>query len=114
MVRRDGSSRFGKDNRWGLFPSAAFAYKAIDDKNAIIFNAKKVVIGLKTEIDYFDTDDAMELKSYIDLKENIYNEKEKNISAKLPRDGTFKLNMPGRKTQKEIIYEWEKTKKEED
>jgi GLPGLI family protein len=99
---------------WKLQGLPGLILEAIDDKNAIIFNAKKVVIGLKTEIDYFDTDDAMELKSYIELKENIYNEKEKNISAKLPRDGTFKLNMPGRKTQKEIIYEWEKTKKEED
>jgi TonB-linked SusC/RagA family outer membrane protein len=26
-VRRDGSSRFSKDNRWGTFPSAAFAWK---------------------------------------------------------------------------------------
>ena len=26
-LREDGSSRFGKENRWGLFPSAAFAWK---------------------------------------------------------------------------------------
>jgi iron complex outermembrane receptor protein len=26
-VRRDGSSRFSPDNRWGTFPSAAFAWK---------------------------------------------------------------------------------------
>ncbi len=26
-LREDGSSRFSKDNRWGLFPSAAFAWK---------------------------------------------------------------------------------------
>ncbi len=26
-VREDGSSRFAKDNQWGLFPSAAFAWK---------------------------------------------------------------------------------------
>jgi len=26
-LRDDGSSRFSKDNRWGLFPSAAFAWK---------------------------------------------------------------------------------------
>ncbi len=26
-LRYDGSSRFAKDNRWGLFPSAAFAWK---------------------------------------------------------------------------------------
>ena len=26
-IRRDGSSRFGMDNRWGWFPSAALAWR---------------------------------------------------------------------------------------
>jgi len=30
-VRRDGSSRFGEDNRWGTFPSAAFAWRISDE-----------------------------------------------------------------------------------
>ncbi len=30
-LRDDGSSRFAKDNRWGLFPSAAFAWKLKDE-----------------------------------------------------------------------------------
>jgi len=30
--RRDGSSRFGGDNRWGNFPAAAFAWNVIDEK----------------------------------------------------------------------------------
>ncbi|MBQ3691038.1 MAG: TonB-dependent receptor [Bacteroidales bacterium] len=30
-LRNDGSSRFNKDNRWGLFPSAAFAWKIKDE-----------------------------------------------------------------------------------
>lgn len=30
-VRRDGSSRFGKDNRWGVFPSAAIAWRFTDE-----------------------------------------------------------------------------------
>ncbi|GAB1308462.1 TonB-dependent receptor [Urechidicola sp. KH5] len=29
--RRDGSSRFSEENRWGNFPSAAFAWKVIDE-----------------------------------------------------------------------------------
>lgn len=29
--RYDGSSRFGSNNRWGMFPSAAFAWRAIDE-----------------------------------------------------------------------------------
>lgn len=31
-LRADGSSRFGKNNKWGYFPSAAFAYRLIDEK----------------------------------------------------------------------------------
>jgi len=32
-VRRDGTSRFSPENRWGLFPSAAIAYRVIDNDN---------------------------------------------------------------------------------
>jgi TonB-linked SusC/RagA family outer membrane protein len=31
-VRRDGSSRFGPRNQWGTFPSAAFAWRLIDEE----------------------------------------------------------------------------------
>lgn len=31
-LRNDGSSRFAKDYRWGLFPSAAFAWRIVDEK----------------------------------------------------------------------------------
>lgn len=30
-LRRDGSSRFGGDNRWGIFPSAAFAWRILEE-----------------------------------------------------------------------------------
>ena len=30
-VRRDGSSKFGPGNQWGVFPSAAFAWRVIDE-----------------------------------------------------------------------------------
>jgi TonB-dependent starch-binding outer membrane protein SusC len=30
-LRRDGSSRFSKDEQWGLFPSAALAWRVIDE-----------------------------------------------------------------------------------
>ncbi|PPK87316.1 iron complex outermembrane receptor protein [Neolewinella xylanilytica] len=30
-LRRDGSTRFGPDNRWGLFPSAAFAWRILQE-----------------------------------------------------------------------------------
>lgn len=31
-VRRDGSSRFGKNNKWGTFPSVAFAWRVNQEK----------------------------------------------------------------------------------
>ncbi|MDJ0364423.1 TonB-dependent receptor [Hymenobacter sp. H14-R3] len=31
-MRADGSSRFGDNNKWGYFPSAAFAYRLVDEK----------------------------------------------------------------------------------
>ena len=31
-LRNDGSSRFGKDNRWGLFPSLALGWRIIQEK----------------------------------------------------------------------------------
>lgn len=30
-IRADGSSRFGESNKWGYFPSAAFAWRVIDE-----------------------------------------------------------------------------------
>lgn len=39
-LRRDGTSRFAPENRWGLFPSAALAVKAIDNKNQYLNNLK--------------------------------------------------------------------------
>lgn len=43
--RRDGSSRFSKKNRWGNFPSAAFAWKVSEEdfmKDSSIFNNLKL------------------------------------------------------------------------
>ncbi len=39
-LRRDGSSRFAPDARWGLFPSTALAYKVIDNKEGFLNNLK--------------------------------------------------------------------------
>ncbi len=40
-VRRDGTSRFSDDNRWGLFPSAAFAWKIVEGRSGWL-NALKL------------------------------------------------------------------------
>ena len=45
-VRADGSSRFGEDNRYGVFPSAAIAYK-LEEEDFLpeTFNQLKVRVG---------------------------------------------------------------------
>ena len=39
-LRRDASSRFSPDNRWGLFPAAAFAWKILDQPAGPLDNLK--------------------------------------------------------------------------
>jgi iron complex outermembrane receptor protein len=39
-VRRDGTSRFAPENRWGLFPAAALAIKVLENENAYFDNLK--------------------------------------------------------------------------
>ena len=39
-LRRDGTSRFAPDYRWGVFPAAAFAVKLIDNGNKYLGNLK--------------------------------------------------------------------------
>ena len=43
-LRDDGSSRFNKDNRWGIFPSVALAWRVIDEP---IFKKQSVMSDLK-------------------------------------------------------------------
>ena len=47
-IRRDGSSRFSPSNRWGIFPSVALAWNAMDEsflKNLKVFDLLKFRIG---------------------------------------------------------------------
>ena len=47
-IRRDGSSAFGKNNRWGTFPSASFAWRIIEEgfmKNQNVFDDLKFRVG---------------------------------------------------------------------
>ncbi|WP_375435931.1 SusC/RagA family TonB-linked outer membrane protein [uncultured Hymenobacter sp.] len=47
-MRADGSSRFGRNNKWGYFPSAAFAYRLIDEpfmKGASFLSDLKLRVG---------------------------------------------------------------------
>jgi TonB-dependent starch-binding outer membrane protein SusC len=48
-LRNDGSSRFGPENRWGLFPAVAFAWKA---KEEGFLAGVKVLSDLKFRVGY--------------------------------------------------------------
>jgi TonB-linked SusC/RagA family outer membrane protein len=50
-VRADGSSKFGKDNRWGYFPSVSVAWRVSEEefiKNLNVFSYLKVRLGYGT------------------------------------------------------------------
>ncbi|WP_294631008.1 TonB-dependent receptor [uncultured Bacteroides sp.] len=49
-LRRDGSSRFSKNNRWGLFPSAALAWTVSDE--AFMAGTQDVLSKLKLRLGY--------------------------------------------------------------
>lgn len=47
-VRADGSSRFGEENKWGVFPSGSFAWRVIDEgfmENQTLFSDLKFRAG---------------------------------------------------------------------
>ena len=44
-VRRDGTSRFSPDSRWGLFPAAALAYKVFDGDGVGALSSLKLRLG---------------------------------------------------------------------
>ena len=50
-IRGDGSSKFGSDNKWGVFPSGSFAWRASEEdfiKELNIFSDLKVRLGVGT------------------------------------------------------------------
>ena len=49
-LRRDGSSRFSKNNRWGVFPSVAFAWTVLDEP--WMEPAKDIFSKLKLRLGY--------------------------------------------------------------
>lgn len=47
-VRADGSSRFGEENKWGVFPSGSFAWRVVDEdfmQNQTLFSDLKFRMG---------------------------------------------------------------------
>ena len=62
-MRRDGSSRFGKEHKWGNFPSAAFAWRASQEDfmkdvswvNSLKLRASYGIVGNQNGIDNYTT-----------------------------------------------------------
>lgn len=54
-LRRDGTSRFAPENRWGLFPAAALAVKLIENDDNYLNNVKlRVGVGVTGQQDIGD------------------------------------------------------------
>lgn len=67
-LRRDGSSRFSKNNRWGMFPSVALAWSIINEN--FMESSRDVLSNLKLRLGYGVTGqqeigDYMYLSKYI-------------------------------------------------
>lgn len=60
-VRRDGSSRFSEENRFAVFPSAAFAWKVSDES---FLKNSKVVSDLKLRLGYGVTGEQEGIGNY--------------------------------------------------
>jgi iron complex outermembrane receptor protein len=60
-LRRDGSSRFAENNRWGLFPSGAFAWRMKDEN---FLKNSKTVSDLKLRLGYGVTGQQEGINNY--------------------------------------------------
>ncbi|WP_312825036.1 TonB-dependent receptor [Epilithonimonas sp.] len=82
-IRRDGSSRFGVDNRWGWFPSAALAWR-ISNENFL--KDSKTINNLKLRLGYGITGNQ-EIGNYSfssSYNTYLYNFNNTYVSAVLP------------------------------
>ncbi len=82
-IRRDGSSRFGVDNRWGWFPSAALAWR-ISNENFL--KDSKTINNLKLRLGYGITGNQ-EIGNYSfssSYNTYLYNFNNTFVSAVLP------------------------------
>lgn len=93
---------------WKLQGLPGLILEAYDTNKEIIFQIKSVKIGSSISSNFAKlTQPSISLKHFVDMKDGVYKEKEKQIATKMPRSASVSIDMPERETQMEIIYEWE-------
>nr|WP_297165535.1 TonB-dependent receptor [uncultured Dysgonomonas sp.] len=60
-IRRDGSSRFSKENRWGTFPSFSAAWRLSEES---FYNRNKWVSDIKLRVGYGETGNQAGIDNY--------------------------------------------------
>ncbi|WP_425392117.1 SusC/RagA family TonB-linked outer membrane protein [Ekhidna sp.] len=100
-IRRDGSTRFGDRNRWGLFPSVALAWRVIDEPFAE--GLENVMSNLKVRMSYGVTGNE-EIGDYLYV--NLYQPGDDRVSYIFGQDtiNTFRPNAV------DPDIKWEETK----
>ncbi len=74
-LRRDGSSRFSENHRWGMFPSVALAWSIVNEK--FMENARDILSNLKLRFGYGVTG-QQEIGDYMYLTKYVFSN---NVSS---------------------------------
>jgi len=99
-IRRDGSSKFGKDFIWGTFPAAAFAWKIKDES---FMRNNRIVSDLKLRLGYGITGQQDGIGQFI----YISNYSISNLTAQYPFGDVY--NQMVRPSGRNEGIKWEET-----
>lgn len=99
-VRRDGSSRFSKDNRWGTFPSVAVAWRLSEES---FYRKNKWVNDIKLRAGYGVTGNQWGIDNYayftkLKTGQSVFNE--------TPVSTLYPLVMPNPDVKWETVKQW--------
>ena len=89
-LRADGSSKFAKGNRWGYFPSAAFAWNILNEP---FMEGQDVVSSLKLRLGYGETG-QQEIGNYKYLARYSVSENDLSHMANMGSDGLQHMLAP--------------------
>ena len=89
-LRADGSSKFAKGNRWGYFPSAAFAWNILNEP---FMEGQDVVSSLKLRLGYGETG-QQEIGNYMYLARYSVSENDLSHMANMGSDGLSHMLAP--------------------